>query len=131
MHKNYQIFSRSPGSLTHPLHKIIFPSCRLCSPESFPLKTLWEEELWCLLTLPHSCLSNTAVCMHSLGSSTQKTGDTELSWKPNFNVFSYCERALFHYIVCLCIYFWRMMSSLLFYEDGYCEEPWSVGWALI
>lgn len=72
------------------------------------------------------CLTQQFACVHckAESSSTQKTGDTELSWKPNFKIFSCCERALFHYAVCLCIYFWRMMSSPLFYFIMKTELLW-------
>lgn len=68
---------------------------------------------------PHNfvCLTRQFACIQykAENSSTWKTGDAELSLKPNFEIFACCEGALFDYFVCLCTYFWRKMSCPLFY----------------
>lgn len=103
----------------------LFPSIALCffHANSVILShSLWEhsEEMvsggyW----PPHNFVCLTWQFVHvqykAESSSTQKTGDAELSWKLNFENFACCEGALFDYFVCLCIYFWRGMSCPLFY----------------
>lgn len=121
MHKNYQIFFQKV------LVVWLIPSMRLyflhadSAILSHSLSKLSERMSCggCWLSPTLVCLSQQFACIHwkAENSCTQKTGDTELSWKPNFKIFSCCERALFHYVVCLCIYFWRMMGSPLFYEN--------------
>jgi len=113
MYENYPIFAESCGGLTRPLHRITFPSCRFCNPESFPLRTLRESGLWWSLTPTPNfvCLTGQLACIQykAENASARKTGDAEFSWKLNFEIFACCEGALFDYFVCLYIYFWRRM----------------------
>lgn len=117
MHKNYQIFSRkvwwfdsSPpyflhadsAVLSHSLSKL--PEKRSCG--------------GCWLSPTLVCLTQQFACIHwkAENSGTQKTGDTELSWKPNFKIFFPAVKGLYFITLFVCAFiFWRMMSCPLFY----------------
>lgn len=138
MHENYLVFPETSGGLTHPIHRIRFPSCRFCDPESFPLTTLRENELWWMLTAcpaiapplplhtPHPpiCLTQQFACIQSTvaNSSTQKTGDTELSWDLSFEIFACYEGALFDYFLCAFIFgeWWAVLCFTSLWKPNCC-----------
>lgn len=83
----------------------------------------------CWLSPTLVCLTQQFACVHwkAESSSTQKTGDTELSWKPNFKIFFPAVKGLYFIMLFVCAFifgeWWALHCFTSLWKLNYCEEP--------